>query len=102
MAEETAEPQPGTEPNTITVPDAKITAPTKVVFGLNAVKLPNPDSANQFFTYFQSFAIIGALVANGFPEIPEQTHKYIMEGSLVIIAIVSKLKDLWGLSNSEA
>lgn len=98
MSDQTAEPQPGKEPNTITVPDAKVTAPTKTVFGLHAISLPTPESANQFFKIFLTFTTIAVLVVNGIPELPTSVKHYVLEGALVALAVVNKVKEMWGLS----
>lgn len=96
MSDQTAE--PGKEANTVTIQDVKVTAPTKTVFGLHAISLPTPEAANQFFKIFLTFTTIAVLVVNGIPELPETFKHYVIEGALVALAIVNKIKEMWGLS----
>lgn len=57
--------QPGVEENTITVPDAQVTAPTKSTFGFASFNKATPESARNFFDmyFIVSKALIGWLAA---------------------------------------
>lgn len=100
MEDNVQQPQPGPQPDTIVVPDAKVTAPTKIVFGLDSFNLKTPESARNFFKLFLLISTISVIVVNGFPEMPLQVKNYILEGSAVITLIVNKIEDMFGLSNT--
>lgn len=57
--------QPGTEANTITVPDAKVTAPTTTTFGFGSFNKATPEAARNFFDmyFITSKAVVGWLAA---------------------------------------
>lgn len=49
-----AEVKPGNEPNTIVIPDAKVTSKTTPVFGLTGFNMPTPQAAKNAFIIFYS------------------------------------------------
>lgn len=51
---DTSQAQPGAEPNTIVVPDAKVTSETKTIWGLAGLQHPSPAFAKNLFVIFYS------------------------------------------------
>jgi len=96
MSDQTAE--PGKEPNTVTVKDAQVTAPTKTTFGLGSFSLPTPESARQGFKLFLLFNSIIVLTVNGFPQIPLDARNLILQFSTVANLVANKIEDFYGLS----
>lgn len=91
MAEETNDPVVTQQP---VVTDA---SNTKTVSGLDALSLPTPDKVKAIFKMLTFFTIVIGLVANGISEIPEDTKKQILEYMGVLILILQKAEDFWGI-----
>ena len=73
---------------------------TKTVTGLEALSLPTPDRIKSIFKMIMFFTIVAGLVANGISEIPEPIKKQILEYMAVVLLILQKAEDFWGLKIS--
>jgi hypothetical protein len=91
--------QPGPEPNTIVVPDAKLTGETTTTFGLSSYNKPSPEWArNVFDLYFiLSKAFIGWM---GYTHMIPQSLMYEILGivSLLLDPIVRGLTKMFGVT----
>lgn len=77
------------------------TAPSpQIIVGINGLSLPTPDKIKIIFKMITFFTIIVGLVANGISEIPEDLKKQILEYMGVLILILQKAEDFWGLKTS--
>lgn len=70
---------------------------TKTVVGISALSLPTPDKIKAVFKMIMFFTIVVGLVANGISEIPEPAKKQILEYMAVILLILQKAEDFWGI-----
>ncbi|HXP51676.1 MAG TPA: hypothetical protein VN922_17090 [Bacteroidia bacterium] len=70
---------------------------TKIVKGFDALSLPTPDKVKAVFKMITFFTIVIGLVANGIAEIPPDAKKQILEYMGVLILILQKAEDFWGI-----
>lgn len=70
---------------------------TKTVIGVSALSLPTPDKIKAIFKMITFFTIVVGLVANGISEIPEDAKKQILEYMGVLVLILQKAEDFWGI-----
>jgi len=70
---------------------------TKTVVGISALSLPTPDKIKAIFKMIMFFTIVVGLVANGISEIPEPAKKQILEYMAVVLLILQKAEDFWGI-----
>jgi hypothetical protein len=70
---------------------------TKTVVGISALSLPTPDKIKAIFKMITFFTIVVGLVANGISEIPEDAKKQILEYMGVLVLILQKAEDFWGI-----
>jgi len=85
------------EPVIAQQPVATTESNTKTVTGLEALSLPTPDKVKAIFKMIMFFTIVAGLVANGISEIPADTKKQILEYMAVILLILQKAEDFWGI-----
>jgi len=76
-------------------------ANTQTIVGINALSLPTPDRIKSIFKMVTFFTIVIGLVANGISEIPEPVKKQILEYMGVIILVLQKAEDFWGIKISD-
>jgi hypothetical protein len=93
-------PQAGKDPNSIIVPNAQLTGPTKIVFGLAGYNLETPANIKAMFNLFLLFATIAVIVVNGFPEIPVVVKNYVLEAGAVITLIAKQIEQAFGVQTS--
>lgn len=70
---------------------------TKTITGVDALSLPTPDKIKAIFKMIMFFTIVAGLVANGISEIPEDIKKQILEYMAVVLLILQKAEDFWGI-----
>ncbi len=73
---------------------------TKTVMGLDALSLPTPDKVKAIFKMITFFTIVATVVLNGISEIPLDAKKQATEYVLVVILILQKAEDFWGIKIS--
>jgi hypothetical protein len=70
---------------------------TKTVIGVSALSLPTPDRIKAVFKMLTFFTIVLGLVLNGVSTIPEDVKKQGLEYMGVIVLILQKAEDFWGV-----
>jgi hypothetical protein len=85
------------EPVIAQQPVATTEGNTKTVIGTEGLSLPTPDKIKAIFKMITFFTIVVGLVANGISEIPEDVKKQILEYMGVLILILQKAEDFWGV-----
>lgn len=94
-------PQPGKEPNTVTIPNAVVTTKTTSGFyGLSGFNMKTPENARNFFNLFLTFATILNIVVAGFQQMPSQVKLYVLESSSVLVLIVKQVEGMFGVANT--
>lgn len=91
--------QPGAEPNTIVVPDAKVTSATTTTFGLSSYNKPSPEWAKNIFDLY--FILSKALVGwMGYTRLIPQHSMYEILGSISLLLdpIVRGLTKMFGVA----
>lgn len=73
------------------------TSNTKTISGLDALSLPTPDKVKAIFKMITFFTIVVTLVANGITTIPQEVKMQILEYMGVVILILQKAEDFWGI-----
>lgn len=69
-------------------------------FGVNALNLPTPNNIKTVFKMITFFTIVVGLVCNGISDIPEPLKKQILEYMGVLILILQKAEDFWGIKTN--
>lgn len=85
------------EPVIAQQPVATTEANTKTVTGLDALSLPTPDKVKAIFKMVTFFTVIAAVVLNGISAIPVDVKKQANEYVLVVVLILQKAEDFWGI-----
>lgn len=85
------------EPIVVQQPIVAETSDTKTVVGISALSLPTPDKIKAIFKMVTFFTIVIGLVANGISEIPEDAKKQILEYMGVLVLVLQKAEDFWGI-----
>ncbi len=88
------------EPVVAQQPVATTESHTKTVMGLDALSLPTPDKVKAIFKMITFFTIVATVVLNGISEIPLDAKKQATEYVLVVILILQKAEDFWGIKIS--
>ena len=70
---------------------------TKTVVGIGALTLPTPDKVKAIFKVITFFTIVLGLVANGISEIPPGAKQQILEYMGVVVLILQKAEDFFGV-----
>ena len=70
---------------------------TKTIVGLEGLSLPTPDKIKAIFKMVTFFVVVLGLVLNGFSEIPPDAKKVGLEVMGVLVLILQKAEDFWGI-----
>jgi hypothetical protein len=92
MANETTDQPIVTQQNVITNE-----ADTKTVVGVSGLTLPTPDKVKAIFKMITFFTVVAGVVLNGISTIPPDVKKSVSEYVLVLILILQKAEDFWGI-----
>lgn len=70
---------------------------TKTVFSLDGLALPTPDKVKAIFKMITFFTVVAGVVLNGISSIPPDFKKSCSEYILVVILILQKAEDFFGI-----
>lgn len=70
---------------------------TKTIVGLSGLTLPTPDGVKAVFKMITFFTIVAGVVLSGISTIPPDVKKVVSEYVLVLILILQKAEDFWGI-----
>lgn len=70
---------------------------TKTVIGLSGLSLPTPDKIKAIFKMITFFTVVAGVVLNGISNIPPDIKKSVSEYVLVLILILQKAEDFFGI-----
>lgn len=70
---------------------------TKTVIGFSSLTLPTPDAVKAVFKVITFLVLVIGIVLNGISTIPDEVKKQILEYMAVIILILQKAEDFWGI-----
>lgn len=73
---------------------------TKTITGTDALSLPTPDKIKAVFKMITFFTVVAGVVLGGIAEIPADAKRLINEYILVVILILQKAEDFWGIKIS--
>jgi len=74
---------------------------TTTVFSLDALTLPTPDKVKAIFKMITFLTVVAGVVLNGISEIPVEVKRTCGEYILVIILILQKAEDFFGIKIDE-
>lgn len=90
-----------TDPVITQQPVVTTEANTKTVTGLEALSLPTPDRIKAIFKMLTFLTVVIGLVLNGISTIPEDVKKQGLEYMGVLILLLQKAEDFWGIKLEE-
>lgn len=70
---------------------------TKTVVGLAGLSLPTPDKVKAIFKMITFFTVVAGVVLNGISSIPPDVKKSCSEYTLVVVLILQKAEDFFGI-----
>lgn len=91
MADETQQPIIAQQPV------IKQESDTKTVLSFEGLTLPTPDSVKAIFKVITFFTVVAGVVLNGISSIPPDVKKSCSEYILVLILILQKAEDFFGI-----
>lgn len=70
---------------------------TKTVIGVGSLTLPTPENVKAIFKMITFFTVVAGVVLNGISDIPPEFKKECSEYILVIILVLQKAEDFFGI-----
>jgi hypothetical protein len=70
---------------------------TKTVMGFSGLSLPTPDGVKAIFKMITFFTILTGIVVNGISDIPQPIKTHVLEYMAVVVLILQKAEDFWGI-----
>jgi len=92
MAEETTD-----QPVVVQQPVVKSESETKTVIGVSGLTLPTPENVKAIFRMITFFTVVAGVVLNGISDIPPDIKKTCSEYTLVLILILQKAEEFFGI-----
>jgi len=97
MADETAD-----QPVVVQQPVVAKESETKTVIGMGSLTLPTPENVKAAFKMITFFTVVAGVVLNGISDIPPDVKKTCSEYILVVILILQKAEDFFGIKITQS